>query len=98
VAARLSAQATTSSLIYPFQCGSLPGRSTADAALVLQHNIESFHGLHYKVSTHFLDVKGGFDNVESPSLLSLLRRKRVSPYLVEWVGSFLRNRTCRLTF
>jgi len=35
--------------------------------------------------------------VESPSLLSLLRRKRVSPYLVPWVGSFLRDRTCRLT-
>jgi len=36
--------------------------------------------------------------VESPSLLSLLRRKGVSPYLVQWVGSFLRDRTCRLTF
>jgi len=43
-------------------------------------------------------VKGGFDNVESPSLLSLLHRKGVSPYLVQWVGSFLRDRTCRLTF
>jgi len=43
-------------------------------------------------------VKGGFDNVESPSLLSLLRKKGVSPYLVQWVGSFLRDRTCRLTF
>ena len=36
--------------------------------------------------------------MESPSLLSLLRRKGVSPYLVPWVGSFLRDRTCRLTF
>ena len=43
-------------------------------------------------------MKGGFDNVEAPSLLSLLRRKGVSPYLVQWVGSFLRDRTCRLTF
>jgi len=98
VAFRLSAQATTCSLIHPLQCGSLPGRSTADAALILQHNVESFHRLRYKVSTLFLDVKGGFDNVESPSLLSLLHRKGVSPYLVQWVGSFLRDRTCRLTF
>jgi len=98
VASRLSAQATICSLIHPLQCGSLPGRSTADAALVLQHNVESFHRLRYKVSTLFLDVKGAFDNVESPSLLSLLRGKGVSPYLVQWVGSFLRNRTCRLTF
>ena len=36
--------------------------------------------------------------MESPSLLSLLRRKGVSPYLVQWVGSFLRDRPCRLTF
>jgi len=43
-------------------------------------------------------TKGGFDNVESPSLLSLLHRKGVSPYLVQWVGSLLRDRTCRLTF
>ena len=98
VASPLSAQATICSLINPLQCGSLPGRSTADAALILQHNVESFHRLRYKVSTLFLDVKGGFDNVECPSLLSLLRRKGVSPYLVQWVGSSLRNRTCRLRF
>ena len=36
--------------------------------------------------------------MESPSLLSRLRRKGVSLYLVQWVGSFLRDRTCRLTF
>ena len=95
---RLSVQAKTCSLIHPLQGGSLPGRSTTDAALVLQHHVESFHRLYYKVSTLFLDVKGGFDNVESPSLLSLLRRKGVSPYLVQWVGSFLRDHTCRLTF
>jgi len=98
VASRLSAQATICSLIHPLQCGSLPGRSTADAALVLQHTVESFYCLRYRVSTLFLDVKGGFDNVESPSLLSLLRRKGVSPYLVQWIGSFLRDSTCRLTF
>jgi len=36
--------------------------------------------------------------VESPSLLSLLCRTGVSPYLVQWVGSFLRDRTWSLTF
>ena len=69
---RLSAQAVTCSLMHPLQSGSLPGRSTADTTLVLQHHVESIHRLCYKVSTLFLDVKGGFDNVESPSLLSLL--------------------------
>jgi len=98
VASCLSAQAAICSLIHRLQCGSLPGRSTTDAVLVLQHHVESFHRLRYKVSTLFLEVKGGFDNVESPSLLSLLRRKGVSPYLVQFVSSFLRDRTCHLTF
>jgi len=40
VASRLAAQATICSLIHALQCGSLTGRSTADAALVLQHNVE----------------------------------------------------------
>jgi len=98
VASRLSAQAAICSLSHPLQCGSLPGRSTADAALFLQPYVETFHRLRYKVSTLFLDVKGGFDSLEYPTLLSLLRRKGVSPYLVQWVGSFLRDRTCSLTF
>ena len=82
VASCLSAQAAICSLIHPLECRSLPRRSTADAALVLQDNVESLHRLRYKVSTLFLDVKVGFDNVESPSLLSLLDRTGVSPYLV----------------
>jgi len=45
VTSRLSAQATTCSLIHPLLCGSLPGRSTADATLVLPHHVESFHRL-----------------------------------------------------
>ena len=98
VASCLAAQAGICSLIHPLHCGSLPGKSPTDAALVLQHNVVSFKRLHYKVSTLLLDMKGGFDKEESPSLLSLLRRKGVSPYLVQWVGSFLRDRTCRLTF
>jgi len=88
----------TGSLIYPLQCGSLRGISTADAALILQHHFEAFHHLCYKVSTLFLDVKGGFDHMESPSLLYLLLQKGVSPYLVQWVSFFLRDPTCRLTF
>jgi len=89
VISRLEAHAAICSLMHPLQCGSLPARSTPDAALVLQRNFESTHRLRYKVSTLLLDVKAGFDNVESPSLLSLLSRKGVSPYLIQWVGSCL---------
>ena len=47
LASRLSAQATICSLIHPLQCGSFPGTSTTDAALLLQQNVESFHHLRY---------------------------------------------------
>jgi len=52
VASRLSAQAIICSLIHTLQCRSLPWKSTANAALVQQHNVESFHCLRYKVSTY----------------------------------------------
>ena len=98
VSSRPSAQDLTCSLMHPLQCGSLPGRSTSNAALVLQDHVESFHHLRNKVSTLVLDMKGGFDNVEAATLLSLLRRKGVSPYLVQWISSFLWNCTCCLIF
>jgi len=35
-----------------------------------------------KVSTLFLDIKGGFDNVNTSSLCGMLKAKGVNPYLV----------------
>jgi len=69
-----------------------------DAALVQQQDVQSLHRLRHKVSTLFLNIKGGFDNVELSALLSLLCHRGVSPYLIQWIGSFLRDCTCRLTF
>ena len=97
-ASRLSIRALTCSLIHPRQCCSLPRTSTVDAAQVLQQHVQSLHQLRHKASTNFLDIKGGLDNVESPVLLFLLRRKSVSLYLIKWISSFLRDRTCRLSF
>jgi len=51
-----------------------------------------------KVSTLFLDIKGGFDNVNSSTLCSMLKAKAVNPYLVSWTRSFLTGRTCRLRY
>jgi len=41
-----------------------------------------------KVSTLFLDIKGGFNTVNNPTLGRNLREGSVSPYLVWWVASF----------
>jgi len=51
-----------------------------------------------KVSTLFLDIKGGFNNVNPSTLSGMLRAKGVNPYLVSWTKSFQSGRTCRLLY
>jgi len=51
-----------------------------------------------KVSTLFLDIKGGFDNVNPATLCGMPRAKGVNPYLVSWTKSFLSGRSCRLLY
>jgi len=51
-----------------------------------------------KISSLFLNIKGGFDNVDPTQLTSALRAKGAHKYLIAWVGSFLTNRMCRLLF
>ena len=46
------------------QTGSLPHRSTVDTAVSLQHWIKEAQFTKRMVSSLFLDVKGGFDNVD----------------------------------
>jgi len=51
-----------------------------------------------KVSTLFLDIKGGFDNVNPSTLCGMLKEKAVNPYLVSWTRSFLTGRRYRLRY
>ena len=51
-----------------------------------------------KVSSLFLDIKGGFDNVNADILCSSLRSRGVNHYLISWVRSFLTGRSCCLLF
>src|SRR5437868_5746468 len=98
IANRLSLLARLVGLIHPNQCGSLPGLSTFDACASLSHEVRALQRANCKASTLFLDIKGGFDNVSSSHLSSILRQKVVSAYLVAWIRSFLTNRQCRLIF
>jgi hypothetical protein len=43
-----------------------------------------------------LDVSGAFDNVSHPRLLHNLRKRRIDPKTVQWISSFLSNRTTTL--
>ena len=95
---RLSSVARATGLLNPHQCGSLAGLSASDAVTTLTHEVKTLQMAGRKVSTLFLDIKGGFDNVNPSSLCGILRAKGVNPYLVSWTRSFLSGRTCWLLY
>ena len=98
IASRLSLVARTLKLVHHNQCGSLPTLSSFDAALSLVNTVRTLQCPGLKVSSLFLDIKGGFDNVNVSILCSSLKKAGVPHYMVAWIGSFLSQRTCRLLF
>ena len=90
--------ARVAGLLNPHQCGSLAGLSTSDAITTLTHEVRTLQMAGKKVSTLFLDIKGGFDNVNPSTLCSMLKAKAVNPYIISWPRSFLTGRTCRLRY
>jgi len=94
----LSAIAKSKGLLHPNQCGSLPGLSSTDAYLALTHEIKTLQRPRLEVSTLFLDIKAGFDNVNASTLRARLLAAQVPSYMVDWVSSFLSERTCTLVF
>jgi len=95
---RLACVARVTGLLNPHQCGSLAGLSASDAVTTLNHEVKTLQMAGRKVSTLFLDIKGGFDNVSPAILCGMLRAKGVSPYLLSWTRSFLSGRMCRLLY
>jgi len=62
------------------------------------HEVKTLLRPRLEVSTLFLDIKTGFDNVNASTLKARLLAARVPYYLVDWVPSFLSKRTCTLLF
>jgi len=98
IAARLLTTARLKGLLHPNQCGSLPALSTYDACLTLTNDVRTLQRPRLKVSSRFLDIKAGFDNVDNNTLARILREGGRPPYLVSWVSSFLGERSCTLIF
>ena len=95
---RLTSLARQAGLLHPNQCGSLPGLSTADAMATHTHEVRTLQRPLLKVSTLFLDITAGFDNVNTTKLRALLLSKNIPSYMVDWVSSFLTGRRCTLGF
>jgi len=68
IAAPLLVAARLRGLLHPNQCGSLLGLSTYDACLTLTNDIKTMQRPRLKVSSLFLDIKAGFDNVNNNTL------------------------------
>ena len=98
VASRLSAIARYVGLLHRNQCSSLPSPSSFDACSALTDTVRTLQRTPLKLSSLFLDIKGGFDNDDDDILCSSLRSKRVNHYLISWVRSFLTGRSCGLLF
>jgi len=95
---RLSAIAKSKGLLHPNQYGSLPGLSSTDACLALIHEIKTLQRPRLEVSTLFLDIKAGFDNVNAYTLRARLLAAHAPSYMVDWVSSFLSATTGTLVF
>jgi len=81
------------------QTGSLLHRSTVDAAISLQHSIKGAQFAKTKVLLLFLDVKGGFDNIDHRKLLDgLSENNKVPDSLIDWIQNFITTRNISLAY
>jgi len=95
---RVFAITRSKGLLHRNQCSSRPGLSSSDACLTLTHEVRTLQRPRLKVSTLFLDIKAGFDNVNASTLRARLLASHVPSYMVDWVSSFQSERTCTLLF
>ena len=88
VACRLSAIARYVGLLHRNQCGSLASLSSFDACTALADTVCTLQRVALKVSSLFLDIKGGFDNVDADILCCSLHSRGVNHFLVLGSGAF----------
>ena len=94
----LSLAASSLKMLHHNQGGSLPALCFFDAVLYLVYTVRKLQRPGLKVTTLFLDIKEGFDNVNAYILCSSLKGAGVAHYMVSWIRSFLFQISCRLLF
>jgi len=87
-----------SGLLHSNQYGTLANLGCLDAVSTISHEVRLLQSTALKVSTWFLNIKGGFDNVNANQLSTILLRCKTPEYLVSWVRSFLSQHCCNLIF
>jgi len=95
---RLTKFAKLNGLYSLRQTGSLPQRATIDAGISLRYWVQEAQAAGLKASTMFLDIKGGFDNVDHSTLLRRVQTKNVPNYMAKWISNFISYRQCAIIF
>ena len=83
-------------LISPRQFGFFPQRSTVSALLFSTHSILSLLESCQSVCGIFLDLRKAFDSVPHQPLIDLLASHDLPPHLLNWLHSYLLNRSQRV--
>ncbi|VVT48963.1 uncharacterized protein SAPINGB_P002037 [Magnusiomyces paraingens] len=84
-----------SSILNEYQFGCRKGYSAPDALLKLINDIKSKQETNPKTRTSaiMVDIKGAFDNVDHKHLLETLDKKNFPQGTIEWISSFITNRS-----
>lgn len=99
IARRLTELAETNRLLPETQMGARRGRSTASALQLITEQIHTIWRLpgEPRVATILcMDITGAFDNASHIRLLHNLQKRQVPTLIVNWVASFLGDRTTKL--
>ena len=83
-------------LLYKYQSGFLPGRSTVHHLIELPHNTcLSFENYEANCQV-FCDISKAFDRVWHKGLLYILERYDIKGYILMWIKSYLHSRKQRV--
>lgn len=83
---------TENNILSPYQHGFREGMSTI-TQLVTIHDISMVLGKGGQVDMLFLDFCKAFDKVSHSKLLLKLELIGLPDYLIDWIASYLKNRT-----
>ena len=98
MARKLAMLAEQFDLLPPNHFGGRPGRNTTDAILHLVQKIKDAWRRKEHAAVLFLDIAQAFPSVSHPHLIHNLRKSGIPSPFIQWLQSFLSDRTTTLLF
>ena len=98
IARRMAYAAIRYSILHPNQAGALPKRSAVDIVVSLIYDIEKALAAGQVATLVTEDVMGAFDAILRNRMILCLRRQGWPDFLIQWIASFLLDRTASVRF